>query len=106
MKIPVPTILAFAFAVITAAPVATFEATPELATVVIRDISVLDSATRAWLPHRDIVVRDTSVSDLQPAGSVLPPAKVTINGHGKDAVVYRGEALTRAHLNRLLGSGR
>jgi imidazolonepropionase-like amidohydrolase len=59
-------------------------AADDRASVVIRDISVLTAG--GWLTHRDIVVRDTTISAVHATGGNVPPAKVVINGHGKFAV--------------------
>ena len=56
------------------------------AEVVIRNISVLDVNAAAWLPHRDVIIRNGRIAAVQPTGSPLPPAKFTINGDGKFAV--------------------
>ena len=56
------------------------------AAVVIRDVSVLDPSAATWLPHRDIVIMDTTFTSVAPAGGSLPAAKVTILGTGKFAV--------------------
>lgn len=56
------------------------------AEVVIRNISVLDVNAGAWLPHRDVVIRNGRIAAVQPAGSLLPPSKFTINGDGKFAI--------------------
>jgi adenine deaminase len=56
------------------------------AEVVIRNISVLDVKAGAWLPRRDIIVRNGRIAAVQPAGSPLPPAKFTVNGDGKFAI--------------------
>lgn len=61
--------------------------TPDaLAAVVIRDVSVLDPSASAWLPHRDIVIMDTTFTSIAPAGGSLPAAKITIHGTGKFAI--------------------
>ena len=54
--------------------------------MVIRNISVLDVKAGAWLPHLDLIIRNGRIAAVQPTGSPLPPAKVTINGDGKFAV--------------------
>jgi imidazolonepropionase-like amidohydrolase len=54
--------------------------------VVVRDISVLDPTASRWLPHQDIVVNDTSISQILPTGTSLPSAKFTIEGAGKFAI--------------------
>ncbi len=56
------------------------------AEVVIRNISVLDVTAGAWLPHRDVIIRNGKIAAVQPAGSPLPAAKFTINGDGKFAI--------------------
>ncbi len=56
------------------------------AELVIRNISVLDVATGAWLPARDVVIRGTRIASIRPAGGTLPLAKVTVNGEGKFAI--------------------
>jgi imidazolonepropionase-like amidohydrolase len=56
------------------------------AELVIRNISVLDVTTGAWLPARDVIVRGTRVSAIRPTGTVLPMAKVVVNGDGKFAI--------------------
>ena len=110
-----------------------------LAAVVVRDISVLDPSASRWVPHRDLIVNDTSITAVLPTGQTLPAValrQATIEsaragGRGNelgsiepgkladfvvldedplaaiahlstiDVVVFRGEALTRAHLNQL-----
>ena len=54
--------------------------------VVIRNIAVLQPSAAGWLTHRDIVIRDTTITSIQPAGGTLPAAKVVINGDGKFAI--------------------
>ena len=56
------------------------------ASVVIRNIAVLQPSAAGWLTHRDIVVRNTTVSSIQPAGGDVPAAKIEINGDGKFAI--------------------
>jgi imidazolonepropionase-like amidohydrolase len=56
------------------------------AEVVISNISVLDVNGGAWLPHRDVIIRNGRIAAVQATGSPLPPAKFTINGDGKFAV--------------------
>ena len=56
------------------------------AEVIIRNISVLDVNAAAWLPHRDVIIRNGRIAAVQPTGSPLPPTKFTINGDGKFAV--------------------
>jgi adenine deaminase len=51
--------------------------------VVIRDASVLAPLAASWLPHRDIVIRDTTITTIAPAGGSLPDAKFVIDGTGK-----------------------
>lgn len=58
----------------------------KIAEVVIRNIAVLDVAAGAWLPHRDVIIRDGKIATVQPAGSPLPASKFTINGDGKFAI--------------------
>ena len=55
------------------------------AEVIIRHIAVVDGAGRLRSDH-DIVVRGTRIVLAAPAGAPLPPAKTTIDGHGKFAV--------------------
>ena len=57
----------------------------KIAEVVIRNISVLDVTAGAWLPHRDVIIRNGKIAAVQPAGSPLPASKFTINGDGKFA---------------------
>jgi adenine deaminase len=61
-------------------------AADDRASVVIRDVSVLQPSAAGWLTHRDIVVRHTTISAIQPTGGSLPAAKVVINGDGKFAI--------------------
>lgn len=56
------------------------------AELVIRNISVLEVQSAAWLRARDIIVRGTQIAEVRAAGAPLPPAKVTINGEGKFAI--------------------
>src|SRR5688500_4703474 len=58
----------------------------KIAEVVIRKISVLDVTAGAWLPHRDIIMRNGKIAAIRPAGSPLPASKFTINGDGKFAI--------------------
>ena len=58
----------------------------KIAEVVIRNISVLNVAAGAWLPHRDVIIRDGKIATVQPVGSPLPASKFTINGDGKFAI--------------------
>jgi imidazolonepropionase-like amidohydrolase len=57
-----------------------------LTAVVIHDISVLDPGVTTWLPHRDIVITDTTFTSIAPTGGSLPAAKITIHGTGKFAI--------------------
>ncbi len=57
-----------------------------LAAVVIRDVSVLEPYATTWLPHRDIVILDTTFTSISPVGGALPAAKITIHGTGKFAM--------------------
>jgi adenine deaminase len=57
-----------------------------IAEVVIRNISVLDVAAGAWLPHRDVIILDGKIAAVRPAGSPLPASKFTIDGDGKFAI--------------------
>ena len=54
--------------------------------VVIRNIAVLQPSATAWLTHRDIVIRDTTITSIHPTGGSVPAAKVVINGEGKFAI--------------------
>ncbi len=56
------------------------------AELVIRNISVLDLTTGAWLPGRDLIIRGTRVSAIRATGAPLPLSKFTINGDGKFAI--------------------
>jgi imidazolonepropionase-like amidohydrolase len=56
------------------------------ASVVVRDISILDPSATRWLQHRDIVISDTTFTSVVPAGGPLPSAKMTIHGTGKFAI--------------------
>lgn len=56
------------------------------ADAVIREIAVLDPSGAAWLPRRDVVIRDTRITSVAPHGGALPPAKYTIDGRGKFAI--------------------
>src|SRR5688572_28087748 len=58
----------------------------KIAEVVIRNISVLDVTAGAWLPHRDVIIRNGKIAAVQPAGSPLPASKFTINVDGKFAI--------------------
>ena len=69
----------------------------KIAEVVIRNISVLDVTAGAWLPHRDVIIRNGKIAAVQPAGSPLPASKFTINGDGKFAIP--GLFDNRVHLN-------
>ena len=57
-----------------------------LASVVIRDVAVLDPTASRWIPHQDIVITHTTFAAVKPIGGVLPAAKVTIHGAGKFAI--------------------
>jgi adenine deaminase len=57
----------------------------ERVSVFIRNVAVLQP-TGSWLPHRDIVIRHTTITSIEPAGGNAPPAKVVINGTGKFAI--------------------
>ena len=61
-------------------------AADDRAAVVIRDITVLEPSGRGWLPHRDIIVRHTTITTIQPAAASVPAAKIVINGGGKFAI--------------------
>lgn len=54
--------------------------------VVIRDISVLEPSAGTWRTHQDLIIRDTTITAIQPTGSQLPAAKLVINGTGKFAI--------------------
>jgi imidazolonepropionase-like amidohydrolase len=69
------------------------------ASVVIRDVSVLQPSAGGWLTHRDVVIRNTTISALQPTGGNLPLAKVVINGDGK--FVIPGLFDNRVHLAQM-----
>lgn len=58
----------------------------ERVSVLIKDISVLEPSAAGWLIHRDIVIRDTTISAIQPTGGRVPAAKFVINGDGKFAI--------------------
>ena len=57
-----------------------------IAEVVVRNTSVLDVQRAVWLPGHDIIVRGTRIAEVRPTGSPLPPAKVTLKGEGKFAM--------------------
>lgn len=52
----------------------------------VKDISVFDPETGKLIPHRDIVVSDTRIADVLPAGKYTGSAKTVINGSGKYAI--------------------
>jgi adenine deaminase len=91
--------LTLAFATLSVVAVAAQPKPGRRAAVVVRDIAVLDAAATAWLPHRDIVIWDTTIGEVSPAGSELPDAKVVINGAGKFAIP--GLFDSRVRLDRL-----
>lgn len=54
--------------------------------VLVKDISIFDPHSKAFVPHRDIVVSDTRIAKILPAGSYKGRAKTVINGSGKYAI--------------------
>lgn len=52
----------------------------------VKDISIFDPHTGRMIPHRDIVVSDTRIVDILPAGKYTGSAKTVINGSGKYAI--------------------
>ena len=86
-------------------------ATADLASVVIRDISVLAPDASRWLPHQDIVITATAITSITPAGGSLPAAKTTIYGAGKFAIpgLFDNRValsrFTRASAGLLIASG-
>jgi imidazolonepropionase-like amidohydrolase len=52
----------------------------------VKDISIFDPRTGSMIPHRDIVVSDTRIADILPAGKYTGSANTVINGLGKFAI--------------------
>jgi adenine deaminase len=91
--------LSCALLIVVAATIAPHAANDDRASVVVRDIALLNPSADGWLTHRDIVIRDTTITAIQPTGAELPAAKVVINGVGKFAIA--GLFDNRVHLARL-----
>lgn len=54
--------------------------------VLVKNISIFDPKTGKLIPDRDIVVSDTRIAEVLPAGNYAGVAKTVINGKGKYAV--------------------
>lgn len=81
------------------------------ATAVILDADVLAPNGAAWLHHRDIIVRDTSISAIQPTGATLPDAKYVFKAAGKYVIPglfdnrVRVDALSRPQAGLFIAYG-
>lgn len=71
----------------------------ERVSVLVKDVSVLQPSGAGWLPHRDIVVRDTTITAIQPTGGTVPAAKFVFDGDGK--FVVPGLFDNRVHLGAM-----
>jgi imidazolonepropionase-like amidohydrolase len=54
--------------------------------VLVKDITIFDPHSGKFVPHRDIVVSDTRIFDVLPAGKYAGSAKTVINGSRKFAI--------------------
>ncbi len=64
----------------------TTAAADDRVSVLIKNIAVLQPSAAGWLTHRDIVIRATTITSIQPTGGDVSAAKVVITGAGKFAI--------------------